>query len=144
MHTMQWQGRPKVDSAEDYLRNSGYKGRVEKHHFRLDLDNICGIASEYDVVVDASDTFRSKFMINDACVLSGIPYVHAGVLGFEGQLMKHPAWGNRLPALPFRGPAAARNGKDMPRGRGLGPAVGYSGPFRPPRLSRSSTGIKTS
>ncbi|MFA6032698.1 MAG: HesA/MoeB/ThiF family protein [Myxococcota bacterium] len=87
IHTTAGQGARKVDSAGLYLRQAGYAGKIEKHPFRLGPDRIVDVVSGYDVVVDASDTFRSKFMVNDACVIAGVPYVHSGVLRFEGQLL---------------------------------------------------------
>lgn len=80
-------GTPKTASAGEFLRKSGYTGHVILYQARLDADNVVEFVSEYDVVIDACDTFRSKFMLNDACVLAGKPLVHAGVLQFEGQVM---------------------------------------------------------
>ena len=56
---------------------------------RLGTDNIVDLIQGYDVVVDGTDTFEMKFLINDACVLSGKPFVHGGVLRFEGQFFTY-------------------------------------------------------
>jgi adenylyltransferase/sulfurtransferase len=127
MHTSLGQGRPKTDSAEEYLRNSGFTGRIEKHAFRLDLENILGIVSSYDVIVDASDTFRSKFMINDACVLTGRPLVHAGIVGFEGQLMSVLPGETACVRCLFDTPPPPETVKTCREIGVLGPAVGMLG-----------------
>jgi len=87
VHTTAGIGRPKTVSAEEFLRSAGFAGSVERIPTRLDVRDILDAVSAWDVVVDGCDTFRSKFMLNDACVLAGKPLVHAGVLRFEGQLM---------------------------------------------------------
>ena len=87
IHTTAGAGTLKTASAEEFLRKAGFEGFVERLDHRLEADNILEAVSSFDVVIDASDTFRSKFMLNDACVLTGRPLVHAGVLQFEGQLM---------------------------------------------------------
>ncbi|MBI5525273.1 MAG: HesA/MoeB/ThiF family protein [Deltaproteobacteria bacterium] len=87
IHVTAGVGLPKTASAEEFLKRSGFGGAVLTFQTRLDTGNIMEVVSEFDVVVDACDTFRSKFMLNDACVLAGRPFVHAGVLQFEGQIM---------------------------------------------------------
>ncbi len=52
-------------------------------------DNILQLIKEYHFVIDATDNFTAKFLINDACVAARIPFVHAGILRFQGQLMTY-------------------------------------------------------
>ncbi|MCL7486748.1 MAG: molybdopterin-synthase adenylyltransferase MoeB [Desulfobulbaceae bacterium] len=80
-------GRPKVDSATDTLRALNPEVQVTAHKCRLAADNVMSIVSEYDFVVDGTDNFPAKFLVNDACVLAGIPFSHGGVLRFAGQTM---------------------------------------------------------
>ena len=80
-------GRPKVDSAADTLRSLNPEVQVIAHKCRLAADNVMAIISEYDFVVDGTDNFPAKFLVNDACVLAGIPFSHGGVLRFAGQAM---------------------------------------------------------
>jgi adenylyltransferase/sulfurtransferase len=87
IHTTVAIGALKTASTGEFLRAAAFCGSVETFPARLDTENIMEVVSAFDVVIDAADTFRSKFMINDACVLAGRPLVHAGVLMFEGQLM---------------------------------------------------------
>lgn len=88
-------GRPKVESGADALRRLNPGVRVVEHPSRLVAANALDVIRGYDVVVDGTDTFRSKFLVNDACVAAGVPYVYAGILRFEGQI---------LTVVPGRGP----------------------------------------
>ena len=80
-------GRPKVDSAADTLRRLNPEVEVVRHPARLAAGNALEILKGYDAVVDGTDTFPSKFLVNDACVAAGVPYVFSGILGFEGQIL---------------------------------------------------------
>ena len=59
------------------------------YHERMNADNIEETIADYDFIIDATDRFPSKFLINDACVLAGKPYVHAGIVKFQGQVMTY-------------------------------------------------------
>jgi len=127
IHVSTDQGRLKVDSAEKYLLEHGFKGTIEKYPFRLEPDNIIGIIKKYHVIIDASDTFRSKFLINDACVLAGIPFVHAGIVRFEGQMMSViPKRSSCLRCL-FESPPPPETAVTCREAGVLGPAVGMLG-----------------
>jgi molybdopterin/thiamine biosynthesis adenylyltransferase len=80
-------GAPKVESAAEKLRALNPLVRVEPIKAFIQADNIAGLIKDYDFVVDATDNFAAKFLINDACVMAGKPFVHGGILGFEGQAM---------------------------------------------------------
>ena len=80
-------GRPKVESAADTLHGINSGVRIDAHHVLVTLENIAGLVNDYDIVLDCTDNFESKFMINDGCVSAGKPFVHAGIAGFTGQLM---------------------------------------------------------
>jgi len=80
-------GRPKVDSAIDAIRDLNSNISVEPHHLRLTSQNASGLAGRYDFIIDATDSFESKFLVADACHFSHKPYVHAAVTRFEGQMI---------------------------------------------------------
>lgn len=80
-------GRHKVESASDSLQAMNPDVKVRPYKFQLCADNVMAIVKEYDFVVDGTDNFAAKFLVNDACVLAGIPFSHGGVLRFAGQVM---------------------------------------------------------
>ncbi|HEY5975543.1 MAG TPA: ThiF family adenylyltransferase [Geobacteraceae bacterium] len=80
-------GLLKVESARTTLAPLNPDVRLVTHPFRVTAENIDALLVGYDFVIDATDNFAAKFLINDACVLAGIPYCHGGVLRFDGQVM---------------------------------------------------------
>jgi len=78
-------GRRKVDSAREKLAAINPEIKINAYHQWVHAGNIAGIIRDYDFVIDGTDNFAAKFLINDACVLAGIPYSHAGILRFDGQ-----------------------------------------------------------
>lgn len=79
-------GEPKVESARQALRALNPTIRVHAHALRLDAGNVEGILADYDVIVDGSDNFPTRYLLNDACVHLGLPDVHGSVFRFEGQI----------------------------------------------------------
>jgi len=80
-------GRPKVRSATDAVLALNPGCKVEAFEERLSADSIGRIVNGYDVVLDGSDTFATRFLVADFCRLSGIPLVSAAASRFEGQLL---------------------------------------------------------
>lgn len=80
-------GRPKIDSAVGRLRALNPHVRLAPHAEHLAADNARDLFAPYDVVLDCTDNFAAKYLINDVCVAMKKPYVHAGISGFCGQLM---------------------------------------------------------
>ncbi|RWX48556.1 Molybdopterin or thiamine biosynthesis adenylyltransferase [Candidatus Electrothrix marina] len=79
--------RPKVDSAAEKMRAINPEIEVNSYKLYLDASNIKEIISDYDFVLDGTDNFATKFLVNDACVMAGIPFSHGGILRFDGQTM---------------------------------------------------------
>ncbi|MCI4625382.1 MAG: molybdopterin-synthase adenylyltransferase MoeB [Candidatus Magnetoovum sp. WYHC-5] len=77
----------KAESAAQTYRALNPDVDIKVFKERLVKGNIRGLIADYDVVIDGSDNFQTRFLINDACVLMGKPLVSGAVLGFEGQLM---------------------------------------------------------
>ncbi|MFI6218428.1 adenylyltransferase/sulfurtransferase MoeZ [Nocardia brasiliensis] len=79
-------GRPKADSARDSILeiNSGIEVRL--HKLRLEPDNAVELFAEYDLIVDGTDNFATRYLVNDAAVLAGKPYVWGSIYRFEGQV----------------------------------------------------------
>ncbi|AIY90145.1 HesA/MoeB/ThiF family protein [Geoglobus acetivorans] len=80
-------GKNKAESAKEFVERLNPDVEVTVYPFHLDPENAREIVREYDVVLDCTDNFVARFLINDACVIEGIPFVHAAVLRFEGEIM---------------------------------------------------------
>src|SRR5687767_187233 len=78
-------GRPKLDSASDRIRDVNPNVHVVQYDTALTSANALEIAREYDVVVDGTDNFPTRYLVNDTCVLLGKPNAFGSVLRFEGQ-----------------------------------------------------------
>ena len=78
-------GRPKAESARDSILeiNSGVDVRL--HQFRLEPDNAVELFAQYDLILDGTDNFATRYLVNDAAVLAGKPYVWGSIYRFEGQ-----------------------------------------------------------
>ncbi len=88
-------GRPKVESGRESLLHINPDIEVVALQQKIETENALDVIREWDVVVDGSDNFPTKFLLNDACVLSDKPLIHAGVLQHSGQIMT---------ILPRKGP----------------------------------------
>lgn len=78
-------GRRKVESARDRLRDLNPNVEVIPHETRLTSENALAIIQHYDLVVDGTDNFATRYLVNDACVLLGKPNVYGSIFRFEGQ-----------------------------------------------------------
>jgi molybdopterin/thiamine biosynthesis adenylyltransferase len=80
-------GKPKVESAREKMEAINPDVRVRTYKEWVSAANIGSIIADYDFVIDGTDNFAAKFLINDACVLAGKPFSHGGILQFDGQTM---------------------------------------------------------
>jgi sulfur-carrier protein adenylyltransferase/sulfurtransferase len=78
-------GRPKAESARDTVREINPLTDVILHKERLDSGNAMRIFESYDIIVDGTDNFATRYLVNDACVLLGKPYVWGSIYRFDGQ-----------------------------------------------------------
>ena len=85
IHGTQDVGRPKIESARDRLRDINPLIEIETHDTRLTSENALRLFKNYDVVVDGTDNFPTRYLVNDACVLTGKPNVYGSIFRFEGQ-----------------------------------------------------------
>lgn len=86
LHTDASVGTPKVASAQRTLSALNPTVRLHTHQERLNSDNVEELFRGYDVVVDGSDNFSTRYLVNDACVRLGIPNIHGSVFRFEGHV----------------------------------------------------------
>ena len=78
-------GRRKIESASDRIAALNPGVTVEAHDLRLTSENALEIVRGYDIVLDGSDNFPTRYLVNDACALAGRPYVYGSIFRFEGQ-----------------------------------------------------------
>ncbi|WP_280437468.1 adenylyltransferase/sulfurtransferase MoeZ [Nocardia carnea] len=79
-------GRPKADSARDSILEINSNIDVRLHKIRLEPENAVELFSEYDLILDGTDNFATRYLVNDAAVLAGKPYVWGSIYRFEGQV----------------------------------------------------------
>ncbi|MGD1209776.1 MAG: molybdopterin-synthase adenylyltransferase MoeB [Candidatus Acidiferrales bacterium] len=79
-------GRPKIEAAADRLRNLNPDIQIDTFETHLSSENALDILKDYDIVVDGTDNFPTRYLVNDACVLLGKPNVYGSIFRFEGQI----------------------------------------------------------
>ena len=110
-------GRPKVDSAARALTALNPEITVATHRERLSRDTVLDVLDGYDIVLDGSDNFETRYLVSDACTVLGIPHVWGAVLGAGGQLSvfdarRGPVYRDLYPDVPAPGsvPSCAEGG----------------------------------
>ena len=89
IHTTPDVGRPKVDSAEEKLKAINPDLNIAKHEIYLSEDNALELIRPYDYVIDGTDNFATKYLVNDACVMLGKSFCMGGISRYAGQVMTH-------------------------------------------------------
>jgi sulfur-carrier protein adenylyltransferase/sulfurtransferase len=85
IHSTSWIGKPKIESAKNRILEINPYCQVDLYETRLSSENALDIIKPYDVVVDGTDNFPTRYLVNDACVLLGKPNVYGSIFRFEGQ-----------------------------------------------------------
>jgi sulfur-carrier protein adenylyltransferase/sulfurtransferase len=85
IHGTSWVGKPKIQSAKDRILEINPYCQVDLYETRLSSENALDILAPYDVVVDGTDNFPTRYLVNDACVLLNKPNVYGSIFRFEGQ-----------------------------------------------------------
>jgi len=85
IHGTSWVGKPKIQSAKDRILEINPYCQVDLYETRLSSENALDIMAPYDVVVDGTDNFPTRYLVNDACVLLNKPNVYGSIFRFEGQ-----------------------------------------------------------
>ena len=86
IHTQKDVGRKKIDSAEEKIKGINPHINVVKHEAQITSENALDIIRNYDVVIDGTDNFPTRYLVNDACVILGKPNVYGSIYRFEGQV----------------------------------------------------------
>ncbi|WP_041366934.1 HesA/MoeB/ThiF family protein [Natranaerobius thermophilus] len=87
-------GKLKAESGKETILHMNPDVEVIPHNTWINSQNIQDIIEDYDFVIDGTDNFAAKFLINDACVMSEKPFCHAGIIRFQGQVMTYVPNGN--------------------------------------------------
>jgi len=85
LHGLADVGRPKTESAKEAIHRINPDVQVVTYQERLTPQNALGILKDYDIIIDGSDNFPTKYLVNDASFFTGKPYIYGGVFQFEGQ-----------------------------------------------------------
>ena len=85
IHGTSWVGKPKIESAKNRIHEINPHCQVDLYETRLSSENALDIMRPYDVVVDGTDNFPTRYLVNDACVLLNQPHVYGSIFRFEGQ-----------------------------------------------------------
>lgn len=86
LHSSAATGRPKVESARTRLADLNPEIEIVPYHTRLTSQNAMDIAAAYDIIVDGTDNFPTRYLLNDLCVLTGKPYIYGSIYRFDGQV----------------------------------------------------------
>ena len=105
IHATEDVNKPKVQSAKETIEKMNPDVTVNTYRVFVDSSNILDLIKDYDFVIDGTDNFPAKFLINDACVMAKKPFCHAGIIRFRGQLMTY---------VPGQGPCYRCVFKDPP------------------------------
>lgn len=85
IHGTSWVGKPKIESAKNRIHEINPYCQVDLYETRLSSENALDILKPYDIVVDGTDNFPTRYLVNDACVLLNKPNVYGSIFRFEGQ-----------------------------------------------------------
>ena len=132
--------KPKVLSARDKIKELNPDVNVIVYHELLHSGNIFDIIKEYDFVVDGTDNFPTKFLVNDACVIAGKPFSHGGILRFEGQTLTYTP-GNACYRCVFKSPPPANAVPSCSQAGVLGSIAGILGTIQATEVLKFFTGV---
>ena len=137
LHDTSWVGRPKLESAVARLSALNPHVAVEPHPVALTRENALALLAGYDVVVDGTDNFETRYLTNDACYFLKKPNVYGSIFRFEGQVSVF--WADRGPAtgVSSRSRRPRASCRAARRGASSASFPASSGASRPPRPSRS-------
>lgn len=141
IHSEKTVGKAKVDSAQDFVANLNSELQFIPFQEKLNQKNAVSIFSSFDFVVDGSDNFTTRYLVNDTCVALKKPLVYGSILGFEGQIAVFNYQGSKSLRHLF---SESPNDKDQPdcdRLGVLGPLPGIIGSMMAIHALKIITGL---
>lgn len=136
-------GQPKVTAAQHHLMALNDQIRYTTYPYALDTSNALAIIAEYDVVVDGSDNFPTRYLVNDACVLTGKPLVYGSMYKFEGQVAVFNYQGGTTYRCLFPTPPAPGDVPNCSEVGVLGALAGVIGALQATEVLKIILGIGT-
>lgn len=138
-------GRPKIESARDRLSDINPHVNIVTYETALTSENAMQILADYDVVVDGTDNFATRYLVNDACVLLGKPNVYGSIFRFEGQVsVFHPAGGGPCYRCIYPSPPPPGMVPSCAEGGVLGVLPGVVGTLQATEVIKTILGAGTS
>jgi adenylyltransferase/sulfurtransferase len=134
-------GRPKGESARDRLLDLNPHLSLTVHDVRLDAGNALDLVRDHDLVVDGTDSFATRYLVNDACVLAGRPNVHAAIYRFDGQASVFSAAGGPCYRCLYPSPPPPGEVPSCAEGGVLGVLPGLLGTIQATEALKLVTGI---
>src|SRR6056297_1956375 len=134
-------GSPKTDSARATLEALNPKIKVRTHQVRLDSSNVEDVFSDYQIIVDGSDNFPTRYLVNDACIRLGLPNVYGAVQRFEGQVSVFAAGGRPCYRCLFTEPPDPDMAPSCSEAGVLGVVPGIIGSLQALEVIKLATGI---
>ena len=126
LHRLSDVGRPKVDSAENTINSINPDVNVVKHRTALHSSNAFEIIEDYDIIVDGTDNFPTRYLINDAATIRGKSVVHGSIFQFDGQATVFKPGAGPVLSLLVSGSTATGCRAELRRSGSLRSAAGYS------------------
>lgn len=136
-------GVPKVASASEKMLAINPDLAIRTHRTALVADNIRQLIREYDFIVDGTDNFPTKFLVNDACVMENIPFSHGGILRFDGQTMTIIPHESACYRCSFRSPPPPDAVPTCSQAGVLGAVAGMLGTIQATEVLKFITGTGT-
>ncbi|WP_036904724.1 HesA/MoeB/ThiF family protein [Prevotella sp. AGR2160] len=133
-------GKPKVESAKEKMQAINPDVKVNTYKEFLYSGNALDIIKDYDFVIDGTDNFPVKFLINDACVMLGKPFSHGGILRFKGQTFTHVP-GSACYRCMFKEPPPAGAVPTCSQAGVLGAIAGMLGTIQAAEALKYITGV---
>ncbi len=132
---------PKVESAKAKMLAINPDIKVNTHSLFINHENVRELIRDYDFIVDGTDNFGTKFLINDACILENKPYSHGGILRFTGQTMTVEPKKSACYRCVFREPPPANSVPTCSQAGVLGAIAGMLGTMQATETLKWITGV---
>ena len=141
LHSTKDVGRIKVDSAEEKLKALNPNTKIVKYKQKVDSSNVLGLIEEYDIVVDCTDNFPARFLLNDACYLKKKPLVHGAIIQFDGQAITILPGESACYRCVYHEPPSASKNPDSGQLGLIGSIPGIIGAIQATEVIKLVTGI---